>query len=630
MAGNGNNGGDDVTGGDGYGSEATGWWWPIGSTEVEKTGGVDLASNKDKIPCLSVFSPFGSREDGSHKGIDISYGFEVPGLYIVATRPGKVMYVTDGCVDHGGNYEPYVNDGGGFGNNVVIDHGEGMIVTYAHLSNGTVKVNVGDTVEYGQLIGRMGCSGWSEGVHLHFQMELNGTPVDPEEYVSGEDPRPSIEYQDAPMSEAEFLLQFGGNSTVTTIAGKKYYKVYSDTTADGYAVGYDVDLKNTINCGDRTAYVVDSANGTPYKKSNAFAYALQQARKGIYIYIDQATCDAVVQSEIDSKQSFVDITESKLGGYKLLTQQRYHLMALWFRGWNDSDFVSAWNEAKGKYEINSWQFNKIVWEKGLSPASHTMEQYYGYSFAGYIKANDCLINTYLKGIYQVKEGTCFSHNTLDYYTPQLVSRYWVRTNPSSLGYRRNTSKDKELFTMKYKEPGKLNEESGDGYTHTYTSSNGRTYKLYQQWLGSYSQYDYWHGKMQGYGCLPGAVSIIVSGYVKGQDPYDIAQMQLAEGGVGEDNMRKGVKNKLNLQFVSLNSNDQVKQKIMQGKDVIVLQTSYINGDNGTYTYTSHYLAILDYKNGKVFIGDTGGHCLSGWASLDHVLNHISGGMYLDK
>jgi len=69
----------------------------------------------------------------------------------------------------------------GYGNYVIIAHGGGMVTLYGHLSLTMVKV--GDTVTQGQQIGVEGTTGASTGIHLHFEVRVNGTPVDPSPYL---------------------------------------------------------------------------------------------------------------------------------------------------------------------------------------------------------------------------------------------------------------------------------------------------------------------------------------------------------------------------------------------------------------------------------------------------------------
>jgi murein DD-endopeptidase MepM/ murein hydrolase activator NlpD len=68
-------------------------------------------------------------------------------------------------------------DGYGYGNRVVIDHGNGYQTLYAHLSN--IYVSVGQHVSKGQSIGQMGSTGRSTGTHLHFEIHFKGVAVNP-------------------------------------------------------------------------------------------------------------------------------------------------------------------------------------------------------------------------------------------------------------------------------------------------------------------------------------------------------------------------------------------------------------------------------------------------------------------
>ena len=67
------------------------------------------------------------------------------------------------------------------GNVVVIDHGHGIVTRYAHLSKGLKKT--GEQVKRGDIIAQMGSSGRSTGPHLHYEVHLNGVPVNPSSYI---------------------------------------------------------------------------------------------------------------------------------------------------------------------------------------------------------------------------------------------------------------------------------------------------------------------------------------------------------------------------------------------------------------------------------------------------------------
>lgn len=100
-----------------------------------------------------------------HAGAD----FSVPqGSAIRAAAQGKVIYA--------GNR----NDG--YGNQVVIDHGNGYITRYAHIRNGGINISQGDDVRDGQIIGEVGSTGSSTGPHLHFEIRKDnmwGEAIDP-------------------------------------------------------------------------------------------------------------------------------------------------------------------------------------------------------------------------------------------------------------------------------------------------------------------------------------------------------------------------------------------------------------------------------------------------------------------
>lgn len=137
---------------------ASGWAWPLPYDGVYLT------------------SYYGYRYhplDGDwryHSGIDISMSGAY-GKNIVATRAGTVIL---------SSLES--ESGTGYGNYIIIDHGDGYTSLYGHCSD--LLVSTGQRVSRGQIIARVGSTGWSTGPHLHFEVRYNGETVDPMDYVN--------------------------------------------------------------------------------------------------------------------------------------------------------------------------------------------------------------------------------------------------------------------------------------------------------------------------------------------------------------------------------------------------------------------------------------------------------------
>ncbi len=120
---------------------ASGFIWPVGGP---------------------VVSPFGWRWGRMHEGIDIGAGYGTP---IAAAASGTVIFA--GWM-------------GGYGNLIIVDHGGGIATAYAHQSSFAVG---GGPVSQGQTIGYVGCTGHCYGPHLHFEVRVNGSAVDPLGYL---------------------------------------------------------------------------------------------------------------------------------------------------------------------------------------------------------------------------------------------------------------------------------------------------------------------------------------------------------------------------------------------------------------------------------------------------------------
>src|SRR5207237_9307885 len=113
-----------------------------------------------------VTSEFGPRWGGFHSGIDIGADIGTP---IHSAKRGVVSFAG-------------WNDGG-YGNFVIIDHGDGTATAYAHQTQ--VGCSVGQVVAQGQTIGYVGSTGNSTGPHLHFEIRVNGVAQNPRNLESG-------------------------------------------------------------------------------------------------------------------------------------------------------------------------------------------------------------------------------------------------------------------------------------------------------------------------------------------------------------------------------------------------------------------------------------------------------------
>lgn len=107
-----------------------------------------------------------------HTGVDVNIG--VSGKSVVAVKDGKVV-ISEARISNGKYYS--------YGEYIVISHGDGTMTLYAHMLANSRKVKVGDKVKQGQVIGTVGSTGNSTGTHLHFEVRVGGSPVNPLPYL---------------------------------------------------------------------------------------------------------------------------------------------------------------------------------------------------------------------------------------------------------------------------------------------------------------------------------------------------------------------------------------------------------------------------------------------------------------
>lgn len=130
----------------------------IGATSVVATGSGVWPTVERRINCHYMGY-------AGHTGIDLGGAI---GTAIYAYRSGTVVFSGWGT---------------GYGKYIKISHGDGMVTYYAHCSE--LLVSAGQTVEEGQMIAKIGMTGYTTGPHLHFEIRLNGVPVNPYQYIIG-------------------------------------------------------------------------------------------------------------------------------------------------------------------------------------------------------------------------------------------------------------------------------------------------------------------------------------------------------------------------------------------------------------------------------------------------------------
>jgi murein DD-endopeptidase MepM/ murein hydrolase activator NlpD len=119
-----------------------------------------------------ITGPFGARTDpfngegAFHAGVDISCHYGQP-----------IMAPADGVVTYAGFYS-------GYGRMIIVDHGNGITTRYGHLSG--FAVTEGQSLNKGEVIGYVGMSGRSTGAHLHYEVRIHDTPVNPHKYLRTE------------------------------------------------------------------------------------------------------------------------------------------------------------------------------------------------------------------------------------------------------------------------------------------------------------------------------------------------------------------------------------------------------------------------------------------------------------
>jgi len=134
-----------------------------------------------EVPSMNTYMVAFAGKPGqaaSHEGLDyVHTNQNVPHVPVIAAAAGTVAYVRTGCPQSAmfGKNKSLREAGAGWGNHVVLYHGNGIYTRYAHLAPGSIKAKVGDKMAPGDVVGEMGNTGRSETRHLHFELGYKKT-----------------------------------------------------------------------------------------------------------------------------------------------------------------------------------------------------------------------------------------------------------------------------------------------------------------------------------------------------------------------------------------------------------------------------------------------------------------------
>jgi len=177
----------------------------IRNSYVNKLTAQELAIQKeldlyqDELNLVELEILMAAMEGTDNTYVGGTFAWPAPGYYTITSpygmrfHPVIKLYRNHSGIDIGaplGSYAIAANDGivtkstysYSYGNMIMIDHGGGVTTLYAHGSERIAQV--GDVVKRGDAIMKVGSTGWSTGPHLHFEIRINGTTIDPYPYIT--------------------------------------------------------------------------------------------------------------------------------------------------------------------------------------------------------------------------------------------------------------------------------------------------------------------------------------------------------------------------------------------------------------------------------------------------------------
>lgn len=228
-----------------YTSSTNTYYWPIGSSEEENGFAIGEPFS------TNVISNYG---ENNNFGINIDSNVEAVGVVnVIAVRPGEVIYPVDFAqTQFEDNGFPGNLDGNGYGNYVKIKHSDNTYTLYANLAKNSITVTAGDVVSQGQIIGKIGSSGSTSGIYLHFEVRNGSDSVDsaenPLDYVDPSDPRPkgygnsdAFSITTTTLSRSEFI------NRMEDYCDRSGHTNFCNNFASKAGSVYDASIKNNVN-----------------------------------------------------------------------------------------------------------------------------------------------------------------------------------------------------------------------------------------------------------------------------------------------------------------------------------------------------------------------------------------------
>ena len=326
------------------------YWWPIGSRETVEVDGKLFANGDPETVYIS--SEYGYREDPFGRGTLFHSGLDIAGapgynvVNVIAARDGVVVYPTADVKNNcpsGSGMDPC---GGGYGNYVVIQHSDGNYTLYAHLHENSITVKAGDSVRQGQVIAKVGSSGYSTGAHLHFEVREGENAykatVNPLNYISADNPR---------------IVSTGGGEFLSWLNSWE-----GSTPKDG-------DYYTVVNIGDGVR-TVGSGVTLEYNASSFAKYGINVNDYPEGSKIPISIVDQIELEIVANKRSYIENILSE-NSITLKENEIEALISQAFNTGNISGFADAYTKYGNTIDFyNNWFFRAVmkgsIFEAGLT------------------------------------------------------------------------------------------------------------------------------------------------------------------------------------------------------------------------------------------------------------------------